>query len=134
MKFRELWRYDLGRQATIAFGAGFVVIGVMMAVIIASTPSFRAGVSTVDKETAELSGKSRGRYLAEREARRQAEELGAEAAARDLPGLLATGEVDEAYELAYDHAWNDVVQQLSRQLPRQLLARDEGTQWIELLR
>ena len=60
-RLRELWRYDLARQATIAFLIGFVVIGALMIAIVASTPSFRAGTSMVGEEAAALSGEGRGR-------------------------------------------------------------------------
>ena len=50
-RLRELLRYDLARQATIAFAIGFV----------ASTSSFRAGTSMVGDEAAALSGEGRGR-------------------------------------------------------------------------
>ena len=133
-RLRELWRYDLVRQSTIAFGAGFLVIGVMMIIIIAATPAFRGGVSMVSPEQAELSGESRGRYYAEQRARREADLIADDLAAQDLPALLQDGSREAGYELAYSYAWNDAVRQTARRLPRQLLSREPGVQWIELLR
>ncbi len=133
-QLRELWRYDLVRQSAIAFGFGFLAAGLIVVVLVAATPLFRGGVSSVDEETAKISGEARGAYLAERQARRDAQLLGPQAAERDLAGLLAEGTRGEGYELAYRRAWNDAVTQLSWRLPRQMLAREEHTQWIELLR
>lgn len=133
-RLRQLWHYDLVRQSTLAFAVGFVVIGIAMAVIIAATPAFRSGISQVTAEQAELSGESRGRFLAERVARREASLVADQLAAADLPALLAEGTRDDGYSLAYDYAWNDAVDKLSRRLPRQMLEREPGTQWIELLR
>ncbi len=133
-RLRELLRYDLARQAAIAFAIGFVVIGLIMIAIVASTPSFRAGASKVGEEAAQLSGEGRGRYLASVVASREARPIGKQAAAADLPGLLESGDHDEAYDLAYEFAWNDAITQLTRRLPRQTLDREAGTQWIELLR
>ena len=134
-RLRELMRYDLARQATIAFAIGLVVIGLIMIAIVASTPSFRAGASTVGEEAAALSGEGRGRYLASVVASRDARPIGKQAAAAaDLAGLLESGDHDEAYDLAYEFAWNDAITQLTRRLPRQTLDREAGTQWIELLR
>lgn len=133
-RLRELWQYDLARQSTIAFGVGFLLMGVVMAVIIAATPAFRSGISAVTPEQAELSGESRGRYLAERRAARDARLIADDLADQDLPGLLADGSREAGRLLAYDYAWNDAVNTLSRRLPRQMLAREEHTQWIELER
>ena len=133
-RLRELFRYDLARQATIAFLIGFVVIGALMIAIVASTPSFRAGTSMVGEEAAALSGEGRGRYLASVVASRDARPIGKAAAAADLAGLLESGDHDEAYDQAYEFAWNDAITQLTRRLPRQTLDREAGTQWIELLR
>lgn len=133
-RLRKLWRYDLVRQSTLAFAVGFVVIGIAMAVIIAATPAFRGGVSQVTSEQAELSGESRGRYFAEQRARRDARLIADDLAAQDLPALLQNGAHSDGYHLAYQYAWNDAVDKLSRRLPRQMLEREPGVQWIELLR
>lgn len=133
-RLRELWQYDVVQQSAIAFGVGFLLMGVVMAVIIAATPAFRSGISSVTEEQAELSGESRGRYLAERRAARDARLIADDLADQDLPGLLADGAHADGRLLAYDYAWNDAVNTLSRRLPRQLLAREEHTQWIELER
>ena len=140
-RLRELLRYDLARQATIAFLIGFVGIGLIMIAIVASTPSFRAGTSMVGEEAAALSGEGRGRYLASVVASRDARPIGKAAAAADLAGLLdsagasaSSGDHDEAYDQAFEFAWNDAIIQLTRRLPRQTLDREAGTQWIELLR
>lgn len=133
-QIRELWQYDLVRQSVMAFALGLLAVGAMMAVIIASTPAFRGGLSTVNEETARLSGESRGRFFADRLAARDADRPGREAAAADLPGLVEAGARSEGFELAYEYAWNEAVNQMARSLPRQLLAQEEGIQWIELLR
>ncbi len=44
------------------------------------------------------------------------------------------GDADDGYRRAYEYAWNDAVNTLARRLPRQLLAGEEHTQWVELLR
>ena len=93
-RLRELLRYDLARQATIAFAIGFV----------ASTSSFRAGTSMVGEEVAALSGEGRGRYLASVVASRDARPIGKAAAAADLAGLLESGDHDEAYDQAFEFA------------------------------
>ena len=133
-RLRELWQYDLVRQSAIAFGVGFLLMGVVMVVIIAATPAFRSGISAVTPEQAELSGESRGRYFAERRAARDARLIADDLADQDLPGLLADGSREDGRLLAYDYAWNDAVNTLARRLPRQMLAREEHTQWIELER
>lgn len=133
-RLRKLWRYDLIRQSTVAFSAGFLVIGIMMIIIIAATPAFRGGVSMVTSEQAELSGESRGRYFAEQRARRDARLIADDLAAQDLPALLQDGARNDGYHLAYQYAWNDAVRTTARRLPRQLLEREPGVQWIELLR
>ena len=76
-----------------------------MIAIVASTPSFRAGTSTVGEEAAALSGEGRGRYLAASvAASRDARPIGKAAAAADLAGLLESGDHDEAYDQAYEFA------------------------------
>ena len=52
----------------------------------------------------------------------------------DFDDVLKTGSREDGYALAHGDAWNDAVNQLSRRVPRQLLAREQHTQWIELLR
>lgn len=133
-RLRQLWQYDVVQQSAIAFGVGFLLMAVVMAVIIAATPAFRSGISSVTEEQAQLSGESRGRYLAERRAARDARLIADDLADQDLPALLADGSREAGRLLAYDYAWNDAVNTLSRRLPRQLLAREEHTQWIELER
>ena len=95
-RLRELLRYNNVAQAAVAFVIGFVVIGLIMIAIVASTPSFRTGASMVGEEAAALSGEGRGRYLASGVASRDARPIGKQAAAADLPGLLESGDHDEA--------------------------------------
>ena len=103
-RLRELLRYNNVAQAAVAFLIGFVVIGAIMIAIVASTPSFRAGASMVGEEAAALSGEGRGRYLASGVASRDARPIGKQAAAADLPGLLESGDHDEAYDQAFEFA------------------------------
>ena len=134
----NLWPYDLGRQSLIAFALGFLIVAAMAA-IIAGVQSLgdslcAEGACSEYIEAERARGEVRGRYLAERDAQEQAPQRGAEAGRRDLDGLLRHGSHSEGYALAYTHAWNDIVNQLARRQPSQLLAQQDGTQWIELLR
>ena len=137
-RLSDLWPYDLGRQSLIAFILGFVAVAAAAA-IIAGVQSLGDSLCAEDAcddyvEAERAQGELRGRYLAERNAREQAPPLGAEAARRDLDRLLRDGSPNAGYALAYHHAWNDAVNQLARRQPNQLLAEQDGTQWIELLR
>lgn len=137
-RIQNFWADDPGRQSLIAFVAGFLVVGAVAAAIF-TAPTFSGFACAVqvcrdEIETERSSNAVRGRYVAEREAAEQAELIGASAAERDLPNLLAGGTHDEGYALAYGNAWNDAVNQFARRQPRQMLADQDGTQWIELLR
>ena len=52
----------------------------------------------------------------------------------EVEAQLSDGDADDSYRRAYEYAWNDAVNTLARRVPRQLLAAEEHTQWIELLR
>ncbi|MCY4619847.1 MAG: hypothetical protein OXD50_15045 [Chloroflexi bacterium] len=86
------------------------------------------------REDAIAGGAARGRYLAELEARQSAVEAAPRLAEDELEAQLSGGDADDGYRRAYEYAWNDAVNTLARGLPRQLLAEEEHTQWIELLR
>ena len=127
-------RYDNVVQAALAFVIGFLLVGSVVLAIGVSTTRFPDGLTAAEQQTARIRGETRGRYLADREAARRAADYVTRQVDTDLADVLKTGSHDSGYALAHDHAWNDAVDRLARRVPRQLLANEEHTQWIELLR
>ena len=127
-------RYDYVAQAALAFVIGFLLVGSVVLAIGVSTTRFPDGLTAAEQQTARIRGETRGRYLADREAARRAADYVTRQVDSDIADLLKTGSRDAGYALAHDHAWNDAVDRLARRVPRQLLANEEHTQWIELLR
>ena len=82
----------------------------------------------------EATGAARGQYLAQQEAKRNAVSEARRQASAEIAGLLGSDNFDRGYQPTYRYAWNDAIERLSRQVPRQRLHEEEHTQWIELLR
>lgn len=123
-------RYDLPRQALIAFLAAMAVtalIGYLITVLDQIDP--------LAIERAAISGQRDGAadgYEAGFETGRLA---GAGRARLDLDDLLASGDADAAHRLAYDFAWNDAISQaLDRTKRRKLEVEAAFEQWEALLR
>ena len=101
---RTLWRYDLPRQVVVAFLAAMAV-----------TAAIGWLISSLDQVTEEEIAKSavrgtrEGRLDGYAAAFERGRLDGAGRAALALPALLASGDPEQAYELAYDFAWNDAV-------------------------
>lgn len=123
-------RYDLPRQALIAFLAAMAVtalIGYLITVLDQIDP--------LAIERAAISGQRDGAadgYEAGFETGRLA---GAGHARAELDRFLASGAAESAYRLAYDFAWNDAVSQvLDRAKRAKLEVESAFEQWEALLR
>ena len=137
-RLRELLRYNNVAQAAVAFVIGLLVVAPVVVAIGLTTVRFPVPLSAAEREAARVAGETRGRYLADREATRRVAQYVPHYFDADFDDdfadVLKTGSREDGYALAYGDAWNDAVNQLSRSVPRQLLAHEEHTQWIELLR
>ena len=129
-QFTELSLGQVIRPALLGFllvAGVFVIVGVL-------TSPWASAIPDDIRADAETGGVARGKYLAERAARRAAVDTAPNVAEQEIAAQLANGNADNAYRRAYRYAWNDAVNTLARRIPSQLLAREEHTQWIELLR
>ena len=133
-RLRELLRYDNVAQAAVAFLIGVLVVAPVVVAIGLTTVPFPVPLSAEERGAARVAGETRGRYLAALEAAERVAQYGPRYFDDDFADVLKTGSRADGYALAYRDAWNDAVNQLSRRVPRQLLAREQHTQWIELLR
>ena len=133
-RLRELLRYDNVAQAAVAFLIGLLVVAPVVVAIGLITVRYPSPLSAEERETARIAGETRGRYLADLEAAERVAQHGPRYFDAHFADVLKTGLRDDGFALAYGHAWNDAVDQLSRRVPRQLLAHEQHTQWIELLR
>ena len=113
---------------------GFFVAGMLVAIVGAVSLQLPDAIPEDVREDAIAGGVARGRYLAELEARQSAMEAAPRLAEDEVEAQLSDGDADDSYRRAYEYAWNDAVNTLARRVPRQLLAAEEHTQWIELLR
>ena len=104
LRARSLLRYDLPRQVLITFLAAM-----------AATAAIGWLISVLDQVTveeiakAEVRGDREGRLDGYDAAFERGRLDGAGRAATQLPDLLATGDVQEAWYLAYDFSWNDAL-------------------------
>jgi len=117
-----------------AFLLGFALVAVAVAIIGAVATPWPSGIPDTLRAQVEASGEARGRYLAQQEAKRNAIDEGRQQAAAMITELTGTGSFDSGYQPTYRYAWNDAIERLSRQVPRQRLHEEDHTQWIELLR
>ncbi|MDE2989142.1 MAG: hypothetical protein OXT70_14015 [Chloroflexota bacterium] len=117
-----------------AFLLGFTLVAVAVAIIGAVATPWPSGIPETLRVQVEASGEARGRYLAQQEAKQNAIDEARQQAAAKIADLVAVGSFDSGYQPTYRYAWNDVIEQLSRQVPRQRLHEEQHTQWIELLR
>lgn len=128
-RFRIL-RYDLPRQALIAFLAAVAVTGLIGYLI-----NVLDQVDPLAIDRAAISGERDGAsdgYEAGFEVGRLA---GAGLARTELDSLLASDDADGAYRLAYDFAWNDAVSQaLDRAKRAKLEVEAAFDQWEALRR
>lgn len=117
-----------------AFLLGFTLVAVAIGIIGAVATPWPSGIPETLRAQVEASGEVRGRYLAQQEAKRNAIDEARRQATLRIAELTGTGSSDSGYQPTYRYAWNDAIEQLSRQVPRQRLHEEEHTQWIELLR
>ena len=123
-------RYDLPRQVLIAFLAAMAV-----------TAAIGWLISVLDQVTQEEIAKSEVR--GEREGRLDGYAVafergridGATQAAGELTEILASGEPDAAYRLAYDFAWNEAIDTALLQAKRDKLEVESAfEEWADLRR
>lgn len=129
-----LFSVPVWRTSALAFLLGFLLVASIVAIVAVFTGPLPKGISEEARVEAETVGAARGRYLAQRDAERSATELAPRQAEEEIGSRIEGGDPARAYQRAYEYAWNDAVNTLSRRIPRQLLAQEEHTQWIELLR
>lgn len=127
---RDLWRYDLPRQVILTFVS-----------VVALTAAIGWMISVLDQVTTEEIAKAEVRgtreggldgYAAGFERGRLD---GAGEAQLALPERLESGDPAEAYQLAYDFAWNEAVNTALLKSKRDKLEVESAFEaWEELLR
>ena len=117
-----------------AFLFGFTLVAIVVAIIAAFATPWPTGIPEAFRTQVEATGAARGRYLAQQEVKRDAIDEARRQAHVKIDGLIASDNFDRGYQPTYRYAWNDAIERLSRQVPRQRLHDEEHTQWIELLR
>jgi len=117
-----------------AFLLGFALVAIVVAIIGAVATPWPSGIPETYRTQVEVAGEVRGQYLARQEAKRNAIEAARRQASTSIADLVAVGSFDSGYQPTYRYAWNDAIERLSRQVPRQRLHEEDHTQWIELLR
>lgn len=117
-----------------AFLLGFTFVAILVAIVGALATPWPSGIPEPLRAQVEATGAVRGRYLAQQEAKHDAIDVARRQATAEFAGLIESDNFDHGYLSTYRYAWNEAIERLSRQVPRQLLQEEEHTQWIELLR
>ena len=125
----RILRYDLPRQTLIAFLAAVAVtaaIGYMISVL--------DQVTVEEIAKSEVRGEREGRLDGYAAGFERGRLDGASQAALDLPSLLESGDPTEAYQQAYDFAWNDMIDTVLKRAKRDKLEVESAFESWEALR
>ena len=126
----EILRVDLVRYFVIAFVLGVGITALFGALILGNDD---LGDSTVSD--AQARGLREGERSGFREAEQEGQAQGLAAGREEGERLLREGSTDEAYDLAFDRAWNDALLfAIERSLRRGLGLVDAIPEWRKLTR
>lgn len=126
----DILRADLVRYFGIAFVLGVGITALFGALILGNDDLGSAAVSD-----AQARGLREGERSGFREAEQEGQAQGLAAGREEGERLLQEGSADEAYDLAFDRAWNDALLfAIERSLRKGLALVDAIPEWRELLR